>query len=100
MKVYHGTSPKAWEQIEREGLKGGCFATDPAFALMWQGADSIVVEVEGSRKMSLKGMRGERGLVCTAFELNEGETIPPEELRRLTEDELVEHRKYLASLGR
>jgi hypothetical protein len=66
---------------------------------MWSGADSVVIEIEASeRYVHYRGPRVERGLGCAQFDLNEGVVIQPHELRRVPEEELCEHRKYLESL--
>src|SRR5690242_3514037 len=98
MKLYHGTNMTTWERIKTEGLKAGFFASDPAFALFWAGIDSVVLEVNHSVKLKSRGSRSEPGLECSAYELIEGEVIPPGELRCVPEKELAEHRAYVERL--
>lgn len=98
MKVYHGTTQAAWERIKGEGLTAGFFASDPAFALFWAGVDSVVLEVDQSAKLKSRGTRSEPGLECSAYELIEGEVIPPFEFRCVPEAELAEHRAYVERL--
>jgi hypothetical protein len=99
MKLYHGTTLDRWALIQKHGLNAGSFASERAFALMWQGLDSVVIEVEISDKVYYRGIRVEHGLQCQQFELAEGVVIPPHELRQVPDEELIEDRKYLESLS-
>ncbi len=100
MKVYHGTTPENWAQIQQEGLKAGSFASEQALALSWRGADTVVLEAELSDKLIATGVRGEPGLACAQYGLAEGAVILPHELRRVPDKELEADREYLMSLGK
>lgn len=99
MKLYHGTTAERWESIQKQGLRAGSFASERAFALMWRGIDSVVIEIKSSDKVSYRGRRAERGLQCQQFEILDGMVILPHELRRVPDEELIDDRRYLESLS-